>query len=185
MIQKEGLTFGAPSSELISELFQQQAEHLHLTHLSTKRKILNFFRYLDDKLVIFGANHTDIQTRLEDFNVLHTTLKFTGEMETNKVIIYLDRTIHRTPINWRMSIYRKPTFPDTIIPHTSSQPTQHKYAAIKFLYTRLSTYNLLKNDYKQEEHIIHNIMHNNSFPIHPQKPSTQKPRKHLETTQTP
>jgi hypothetical protein len=28
-------------------------------------------------------------------------------------------------------------------------------------------------------------MHNNSFPIHPQRSPTRKPRKHLETTQTP
>ena len=45
-------------------------------------------------------------------------------------------------------------------------------------------YNLLTEDYKQEENIIHNIMHNNSFPIHPQKPSIRKPEKRLETTQT-
>ena len=100
------------------------------------------------------------------------------------MINYLDITIHRTFNNWRMSIYRKPTFTDTIITHTSSHLTQHKYGAIKFLYNRLNTYNLLKDDYKQEENIIHSIIHNNSLPIHQQKPSTQKPRKHLETTQT-
>jgi hypothetical protein len=91
-------------------------------------------------------------------------------METNSTINYLDITIHKTPTGWRTFIYRKPTFTDTIIPYTSSHPTQHKYTAIKFLYNRLNTYNLLREDYSQEENIIHNIMHNNSFPIHPRKP---------------
>jgi hypothetical protein len=48
----------------------------------------------------------------------------------------------------------------------------------------LNTCNLLKEDYREEENIIHSIMHNNSFPIHPQRPSTRKLRRHLDTTQT-
>jgi hypothetical protein len=82
-----------------------------------------------------------------------------------------------------VSIYRKPTFTDTIIPYTSNHPTQHKFAAVRFLYNRLNTHDLLTEDYKQEEQIIHNILKNNSFPIRPQKPSNLKPRKQKETTQ--
>jgi hypothetical protein len=78
--------------------------------------MVNYFRYLDDILVIFDANHTDIQTILVDFNVLHPKLKFREEMETNNMINYLDLTIHRTPTNWMMSTYGKPTFRDTIVP---------------------------------------------------------------------
>jgi len=82
-------------------------------------------------------------------------------MEVNNMINYLDITIHRTPTNWMTSIYKKPTFTDTIIPYTSNHPTQHKYATVKFLCNRLNTYNLQVCKYRQEE----NIMHNNSFPI--------------------
>jgi hypothetical protein len=66
---------------------------------------------------------------------------------------------------------------DTIIPCTSNHPTQHKYAAVKFLYNRLNTYNLQGDEYKREE----NIMHSNSFPIHPQKSANLKPGKHQLT----
>jgi hypothetical protein len=75
-------------------------------------------------------------------------------------------------------IYRKPTYTDTIIPHTSNHPTQHKYAAIRFLYNRLNTYQLCSKEYEQEENIIHNILHNNQFP--PQN-NTQK-HQHNHTT---
>jgi len=150
-----------------SELFLQQMEHQHLAHLSNKHKIVNYLCYIDDILVIFYSNHTNIQTVLADFNAIHPGLKFTVEIETDNKINYLDITIHRNPTDWRTSIYRKPTFMDTIIPYTSNHPTQHKYAAIRFLYNILNTYNLLKEDYKKEENVIHNIMHNNSFPIVP------------------
>jgi len=96
------------------------------------------------------------------------------------MINYLDTTIHKTPTNWMVSIYRKPTFTDTIIPYTSNHPTQHNFAAVRFLYNRLNTYDLLTEDYKKEELIIHNILENNSFPVRPQKRSSLKQRKHKE-----
>ena len=137
---------GAPSYGLISELFLQQMEHLHLAHLTTKLKIINYFRYVDDILLIFDSNHTDIQTILNDFNAIHPKLNFMAEIETGSMINYLGITIHRTPTDWKMSIYRKPLFTDTIMPYTSNHPTQHKFAAIRFLYNRLNTYDLLTED---------------------------------------
>jgi hypothetical protein len=128
-IQNDGLTMGAPSYGLISELFLQQMEHLHLAHLTTKLKI-DYFRYMDDILLIFDSNHTDIQTIFNDFNAIHPKLKFTAEIDS--MINYLDITIPRTPTDWKMSIHRKPTFTDTIIPYRSNHPTQHKFDAIRF-----------------------------------------------------
>jgi hypothetical protein len=73
----------------------------------------------------------------------------------------------------KTSIYRNPTFTDTIIPYTSNHPTQHKYATVKFLYNRLNTYDLEREEYEHKLIIIHNILHNNSFPIKHQKPQIQ------------
>jgi predicted RNA-binding Zn-ribbon protein involved in translation (DUF1610 family) len=71
-----------------------------------------------------------------------------------------------------IGIFRKPTYTDTIIPYTSSHPPQHKYAAIRFLYNRLNSYQLHETEYLREENTIQNILHNNSFPLPPQKPKT-------------
>ena len=96
-----------------------------------------------------------------------------------------------TPTNWKISIYRKATFTDTIIPYTSNHPAQHKYAAVRFLYNRLNTYNLHEDEYKTEENIIQNIMYNNAFPIQPHKPPIPIPptsaldRQIATTTQAP
>jgi hypothetical protein len=75
-------------------------------------------------------------------------------------------------------------FTDTIIPYTSNHPNQHKYAALKFLYNWLNSYGLQKEQYQQEENIIHNTLYNNYFAINPQKPAYRKPKQQL-TTQTP
>jgi hypothetical protein len=118
---------------------------------------------------------------------MHPNLKFTAETETNNKINYLDLTIQRTATCWKTSIYRKQTFTDTIIPYSSNHPTQHKYAAIKFLYNRLNTYNLQENKYKTEENTICNIMQNNDFPIRPYHPppprkTTIAPDERMTTT---
>jgi DNA-binding transcriptional LysR family regulator len=141
-----------------------------------KHKIINYFPYVDDVLIIFDPNHASIQTILADFNTLHPNLQFTAEMEENNTITYLDITIHRTPSHWKTAMHRKPLFTDTIIPYMSNHPLQHNYAAVKFLYNRLHTYNLQPDEYLQEENTIHNISYN-SFLIKPHKPRHPKPQK--------
>jgi len=175
LIQNDGPAMGAPTFGLTAEFFLQNLEHLHLAHLSKKHKIINYFWYVDNILVIYDANNTDTQNILDDFNAVHPKLKFTAETETNNKINYLEITIQRTPTNWKTSVYRKPTFTDTTIPYTSNHPAQHKYTIVRFLYNRLNTYDLHEDEYKTEENIIQNIMHNNAFPIHPRKPSNQGP----------
>jgi len=139
---------GAPSSGLIAGLFLQHREHAHLAHLLHKHCIIDYFRYVDDILLIFNPELTDIQSILTDFNTLHPNLHFTAETETDNTINYLDISIQKTPHNLRTSIYRKPTFTDSIIPYTSNHPTEHKYTAVKYLYHRLNSYRLHEQEYK-------------------------------------
>jgi hypothetical protein len=156
----------------------------HIPRLSEKHKLINYFRYVDEILLIFDTNKTNIKSILTDFNTLHSNLKFTAEIEQNNTISFLDTTIHRAQDSIKVSIYRKPTFIDTIIPYISNHPPQHKYAAVRFLYNRLNAYQLHTDEYKQEENIIQIILHNNLFPIRPQKSSTHK-HKHAATPPTP
>jgi len=110
IIQKEGLAMGAPTSGLIAEFFLQNLENIHLAHLTEKHKIARYFHYVDDILLIYDPDHTNIQDITNNFNFLHPNLKFTTELETNNKLNYLDITIHRTPTGWKISIYRVPTF---------------------------------------------------------------------------
>ena len=158
-------------------------EHKHLTNLTRRHHIVNYCRYVDDVFLIFDSNHTNIHNILKDFNALHPNIKFTGEIEIDHALNYLDVTIRKTSTDLNIAIYRKPTFTDTIIPYTSNHPTHHKYAAVRFLINRLNTYNLQQNEYLQELNTINSILRNNSFPKMP--PTHHKPKPPQKTTQTP
>ena len=77
--QTDGLAMGAPSSGIISEIFLHHIEHTHLPYLAQKHKLVNYFRYVDDVLLIYDSLHTDIQAILHDFNSIHPHLQFTQE----------------------------------------------------------------------------------------------------------
>ena len=76
--QHVGLAMGASSSRLIAELFLRHMEHTHLARLSHKHGIIDYFRYVDDILLIFDPTLTDIQSILTAFNTLHSSLHFTA-----------------------------------------------------------------------------------------------------------
>ena len=136
--------------------------------------------YVDDILLIFDSKQSNIQMIQNefsniiqmiqnDFNNIHPKLQFTSETEGDLNLNYLDISIHRTPADMRTTIYRNPTFTDTIIPHTSNHPAHHKHVAIRFLFNRLHSYNLQQDEYNHELNTIL-ILQNNAFPIKPHKP---------------
>jgi len=74
VVQNDELAMGAPSSGLTAEIFLQHIEHSQLTRLTLKHKIMNYCRYVDDILLIFDSNHSNIHKNLDDFNSLHPKL---------------------------------------------------------------------------------------------------------------
>ena len=114
--QYDGPAMGAPSSGLIAEIFLQHIEHTHIPHLTQKHRILNYCRYVDDIFLVFDSTITNINEILQDFNDLHPKLQFTAKTEIDHTLNYLDITVHRKPTGITTSIYRKPTFTDSIIP---------------------------------------------------------------------
>jgi hypothetical protein len=74
-IQTEGLAMGAPSSSILSEVFLQHIEHTHIPSIVKKHKLINYFRFVDDILLIFDSNSTDLPSILADFNTVHPNLK--------------------------------------------------------------------------------------------------------------
>jgi len=182
LIQRNRHAMGTPTCGRLSGFFLQKLKHLHLTHLSSKHKIINYIRYIDDILLIFNSKHKHPK-HMGQIQCNTRKSKIMAEIETNNKINYLDVTIHKTPTNWKISMYSKPTFTDTIIPCNSNHPAQQKYTAVRFLYNRLNTYKLHKDECKTEENIIQNTMYNNAFPTQPHKPTTSKPSTSMLDTQ--
>jgi hypothetical protein len=116
---------------------------------------------------------------------MHPNLQFTYETEQNSKINYLDITIIRQNDHVDIAVYRKPTYTDSIIPYTSNHPPPHKYAAIRHMYNRLNTYQLNNTHYRQEQNTIHNILHNNQFPIQNHTHPQQKQNQNMTTIEPP
>jgi len=108
-------------------------------------------------------------------------MKFTAEQESISQINFLDITIHKTPTKWTTSIYRKPSFTDSIIPYPSNRPPQHKHTAITYVHNRLNTYRLQHDEFKDKLDNIHDIMRNNEFSIHTHTHTHPTPRQPTAT----
>jgi hypothetical protein len=78
---------GAPISAILAEVFIQYVEHKYIYPVLRTREIMAYYRYVDDILIIYDQQKTNIEQTLEEFNNMQPTIKFTQ-------INYLDITIH-------------------------------------------------------------------------------------------
>jgi hypothetical protein len=70
---------GAPSSSMFSEIFLQHIEVTKIVNILLQYHIVGYFRYVDDILIVYKQNLTNIHDVLACFNKLTPTLKFTIE----------------------------------------------------------------------------------------------------------
>jgi len=80
-IQKSGLAMGAPSSSILSEIYLQFMENTKIFEILRNSKIGGYYRYIDNILVIYNENCTNIEEVHKLFNTITLDLKFTLEQE--------------------------------------------------------------------------------------------------------
>jgi len=106
--------------------------------------IINYFCCVNDILLVFDSNHTNIQAIFTDLNTIHPNLHFTAQTEQNNTINNLDISI-KNCTQYRNSHLEK----THIYRYYHYHPTQHKYAGIRYLYNILHTYQLHKEEYNR------------------------------------
>jgi hypothetical protein len=67
-VQNEGLAMGAPTSSILSEVYLQYMENTTIYDLLIKHKVEGYYRYVDDILVLYKEDNTNIYRMLDDFN---------------------------------------------------------------------------------------------------------------------
>jgi hypothetical protein len=95
---------------------------------------------VDNILIIYNENCTNIEEVHKLFNTITPDLKFTLEQEKDKILNFLDITITRTESQLTFDIFRMPTTTHTIIPRGSCHLLEHKIAAMRYYITRIDTY---------------------------------------------
>jgi hypothetical protein len=111
--QEEGLAMGAPSSAILAEIYLQYIESINIYDILQKHNVIGYFRYVDDILLVYNEEITNINLTLQEFNNIHPKLTFTIEKEENNKINFLDITIQRTENKLTFGIHRKITATDT------------------------------------------------------------------------
>ena len=99
--QPEGLPMGSPISSTLAEIFIHFIEQTHiLTEQNNNyaNKILYWYRYVDDILLLYNGNSRQTKRLHQYINKLHQKLNFTLETEVNNSMNFLDLTITNTDI---------------------------------------------------------------------------------------
>jgi hypothetical protein len=85
-------------------------------------------------------------------------MEFTLEFEQNNFINFLDITIKKYVTNLdfqlKISIYRKPTTTDCIIPYSPCHSDDQKMVAVRYFEGRKNTYDLHPHDKDRETQIL-------------------------------
>jgi hypothetical protein len=69
----------APTSAVLAETFIQYIEHTTIYKILQKHQIIYYYRYVDDILIIYNAQLTNIDNTIDEFNKIHPKIKFTLE----------------------------------------------------------------------------------------------------------
>jgi hypothetical protein len=59
--QQDGLAMGVPTSAIFSEIFIQYLEHTIIHKILIKHQIIDYYRYVDNILIIYNSERTNIQ----------------------------------------------------------------------------------------------------------------------------
>jgi hypothetical protein len=100
---------GAPSASTLCELYLQYLEHTLVYDILIKQNITGYLRYVDDVLIVYDSDKTDISEVVNSFNTPSHPLNFTIEREQNNQIHFLYITIKKKNNLIKFDIYRKPT----------------------------------------------------------------------------
>ena len=79
-------------------VYLQHLESTKIFYILRNQQLIGHFRYVDDILIIYKDNLTNIQETLRLFNNISRMLTFTMEKETNNSINFLDITIQKQTI---------------------------------------------------------------------------------------
>jgi hypothetical protein len=162
--QPEGLPMGSPISSILAEIFLQHIERTHiLNNNKYAHKIIYWYRYVDDIIVLYNGNKRQCCQLLTHINKIHPKLNFTAEYEQDNRLHFLDVTITKKDNRHNFNIYRKPTTTDTLIHNSSNHPTQHKHAAFRSMLHRLKCIPLSAEDSNTELNTIKYMAHTNGY----------------------
>ncbi|CAF4333364.1 unnamed protein product, partial [Rotaria magnacalcarata] len=156
-----GLQMGAKLSPIIANICLEIYETTLAPDIIQESYL--WLRYMDDVYSLW-PRRCDLIQILRRLNSLHTSLKFTLELEDEHTLPFLDLATIREEDRILFKIYRKPSNNNLIINYYSNHHKKHKHSALSSMYLRALKY--VSPQFCDEEfNIIKNIGTLNNFPI--------------------
>ena len=84
---------GAQTSSIFSEIYLQYIENTNILDILLEHRVTGYFRYVDDILIVYKNDRTNIYDFLKLLSNIMPAVKFTMEEENNNEINFLDITI--------------------------------------------------------------------------------------------
>jgi hypothetical protein len=156
---------GSPISGLMAEIFLQNYEQHIIKNALDSNKITFYNRYVDDILLFFYNNHTNVNDISNYLNKVHQDLHYKATDDIENTINFLDLLITRNLNKLIIDIYRKPTTTNTTIHYKPNHPLKHKISAYRFMLNRLHQLPLSQKQKHQEKNTIIQIAKHNGYPI--------------------
>lgn len=129
--------------------------------------IVYWYRYVDDIICLWSGTNRQLTIFENYINSIENNIKFTLEIENNKILNFLDLQIYHDDNNiHNFRIYRKPTFSDAMISETSNHPINYKYAAFHSMVHRMMSIPMNESDRQIEINTIKLIARNNGYDDH-------------------
>ena len=70
---------GAPTFSILSEVYLQHLESTKIFYILRNHQLIGYFKFVDDILIIYKDNLTNIEETLRLFNSISPTLTFNME----------------------------------------------------------------------------------------------------------
>jgi hypothetical protein len=90
---------GAPNSSIFSEIYLQYLENIKILDILLKHRIIGYVRYVDDILIVYKNEITNIHDVFNLFNNITPSMKFTLGKENDNKIKFLYITISKEENN--------------------------------------------------------------------------------------
>ena len=133
--QRRGLPMGNILSPLISDVFMDDylKENVELDAHE------NLWRYVDDILMKTKMSSGQLDTFVNDLNVIEGTIRFTSEYEANGNINFLDTTLTRNTVDKSIDVqwFRKETASDRLLNFESCHQASIKRNLVKNMAVRM------------------------------------------------
>ena len=179
--QLHGTAMGSPVSVVVAEIVMQNIEERALA--TCRQTIPLWLRYVDDT---FTAVHKD---EIDDFhkhlNEQHADIQFTGEIEEDGKLPFLDCLVSHDNNELRTTVYRKPTHTDRLLDESSYNPTSHKATTIKTLTRRAQLVCDTTDSLSDENKYLDRVFYKNNYNADFVRRNTHRTTETTETNKNP